>query len=181
MREHKTWLTKCNKNNNKKLFKKIKNNILIGLLKKVPLNNIFFSFQTCPMIYPPICTNFLTISLSSSSNSESKYGKKIAVKFKVNTFLDSFVTMADWKVATNSSHPRCMPFCDVTLLFLSLRDRINFVTTRIWNSLWSVLTSEMVSWVIQAEAWKVWEFGDLPFLLLESLLPPWGLPGWHEW
>ena len=42
MRQHKTWLSKCNKNNNNKLFKKITNNILIGLLKKVPLINIFF-------------------------------------------------------------------------------------------------------------------------------------------
>lgn len=61
--------------------------ILIAWLKKLKKVFFLFSFQIHPMIYPPTCMSVLTISLSSGSNSESKYGKKNVADFKMNTFL----------------------------------------------------------------------------------------------
>lgn len=52
------------------------------------------------MISPFICISFVSVSLSSSSGSESKCEKKNVVKLKVNNALYFCVAAADCKMAT---------------------------------------------------------------------------------
>lgn len=90
------------------------------------------------MSYLLIGISFSAISLSSSSNSESKYGKETVAKLKENTLL-VFRSCGRLQKDHDSSHPERTPLCCVTSLLLSSEVRVCPATPWLWDWLCDLL------------------------------------------